>query len=510
VAKFPGNTSIRYTNASPSGQSAGVTANINTNQGSEAIGAGAERLGGAVFDIGMKIQKAQDSAELSTLDRKSKEIWNAASQTIQTTQDPDARKKIYDKAVFDMGALKSKRQVVNDAYKQSLDDFIPRAQVHFNGIDRTMKIYQAKDEILFNGQKALEIGDVKNYQKLAVTGLNTGLLTQAEYDHLVSNAPINSQLAQARIALDTDPNKAIASLEDLKGLSGEQLDQRDKLLHLAYKSQEAASDQFQKDILSKLIKADESTLTPSQRSEFVLELRKSISAPGNPLTGEQARVVTNYVQEWEDGKFKKGDMFAISDFENRASRIWMGNEDPDQYDKDLRDALLKGDLGSGKEGHSEYLRLNKLKIDKVVEYQQKSFGEALDYGKGQLVVKAENEMNLLLQGVLTGKPPTKEERDSAEQRVQLSRELLTQYNREMYEWLRKNPNATDTQIYQEQKSRIVKYRDNLNNLTPKVYEAGLSQAGINQRVKVKSPTGQIGSIPADKLEEAIQQGYTRL
>jgi hypothetical protein len=233
VAKFPGSTSIRYTNASPSGQSTGVTAHIDVRTGQEFIGDAVAHTGNVVYDQGAKIQVAEDAAELSTLDRQAKEIWNAAEQTIQTTTDPDTRKKVYDKAIADMGALKSKRASVNGAYQEILNDYVPRTQARFNDVDRTLRIRQTKDEIIFNGQSALETGDLKAFKKLAATGLNTGVMSQAEYDAMVKDAPMQSTLAQARIKLNTNPEGVIKILEGLQGLSGEQLDRKDQLVTMA-------------------------------------------------------------------------------------------------------------------------------------------------------------------------------------------------------------------------------------------------------------------------------------
>jgi len=233
MAKFP----ITYGTGALTREPSLPRAQIDVRTGEEQIGQAMGELGGALFEIGQKIENAENAMELSTFQRQSDETWNAAYDTILTTPDPEARQEIFIKATQDASALKSKRDKVNNAYQMYLNDTIPRWQASFNTVDRNMRIQSARDQLEINGQAALETGDLQKYYKDLSLGLSTGLITKVEHDAKVKSAPVDSVLAQARIAIGSqDPiqiQMAIDGLNGLKDLSGEQLNYRDSLLQRA-------------------------------------------------------------------------------------------------------------------------------------------------------------------------------------------------------------------------------------------------------------------------------------
>jgi hypothetical protein len=300
MAKFP----IRYTNATPSGQSTGVTANIDVNTGEEAIGVATAGLGNATYDQGAMVQRQQDAMELSTLDRQTKEIWNAASKTMETTTDDDARKAVYDKAVADINKLQGKNFRTNDAFAQMRNDYMPAFEDEFNKLDRTMRIKSAGDEMAFNYQKAVESGDEATARKIAVTGLNTQLIGKAEYDAKIASLPGDIQLARIRKLADSDPTKALAELETLQGLNNDQLDAKDSIQGIAnanlVKNREALKAKQDADMLSIYEASEKGELTYEMVKASSLDSSAKINMWEN-YKQVQAEKVKSGISQLEEG-----------------------------------------------------------------------------------------------------------------------------------------------------------------------------------------------------------------
>lgn len=154
----------------------------------ESIGQGVADLGNAVTEVSYRIQKAEDAMELSTLDRKSKDIWNNAYDQMATTQDKDARNAIYQQAKKDMASLTSKRKPVNDAFKMQLNNDIPQYDVHYAQLDRTLRIADAKSQFELNSDYYAQNGDVAGYVKQVELANENGLLVPSEYKFIKDNA----------------------------------------------------------------------------------------------------------------------------------------------------------------------------------------------------------------------------------------------------------------------------------------------------------------------------------
>lgn len=221
-----GTFDIEYSQRLPSGRS--TAAPITADVGAE--GRAIAQAGGAVFGIGQQIQEAEDAMEFSDLKRKSEEIWNAAYNTMATENDSEIRAKVYQKAVGDMNALQSKSGRVQQQYQIHLNNAIPQYDVYSMDLDRKMRIRSAKDSLELNGQYLLEQGDLLGYEGLLREGLRTGLMGQEEYEYRQKNAPIDTRFSQARVLMDSNPDMAIQILENIPDLTGEQLDQKDKLV----------------------------------------------------------------------------------------------------------------------------------------------------------------------------------------------------------------------------------------------------------------------------------------
>jgi hypothetical protein len=182
MAQFP----IQYNQMTPSGRGVNPRAHLDTSTGGEDISRGLINLGGAIRSVEDNIRNAQDASELSTIDRKIHENWNAEYSTLQTTQDPEARVKLHEKAMQDRQqiALSSKRSNVIKAAKINLDSYEPSWDVHFNGLDREMKITSAKFDYKTNLESAINLENYSAAEKYTGLAIHTGLINpdEAEFD----------------------------------------------------------------------------------------------------------------------------------------------------------------------------------------------------------------------------------------------------------------------------------------------------------------------------------------
>ena len=226
-------------------------------------------IGGALTDFGAsvlgQISQAEDAMELATLRGRGGEIRNAAFDTITTTQDPEIREQIFNKAWQDYNALTTKRpnvQRVFDAEKKT--DFV-NWQADFNTVNNRLRVQNVKYQFRLNYDQLLEQGNLTGALQLLNTAKGTMAITPAEFDFYKSTMESDSVIAQSRILIgNNNPQAAIEMLEGLKGLSGEQLDRRDSLIVMAQQSQFGINKQIEaqrekdRDEITKLIRLGKS------------------------------------------------------------------------------------------------------------------------------------------------------------------------------------------------------------------------------------------------------------
>lgn len=280
------------------------------------------KMGKAIFDIGLKIQKAEDAMELSTLQLDRGKILNATFDTLSTTQDPIARAQVFEKGWQDIGLLQSKRENVNNEFRRQNNQLFPSSQMEFLNLDRNMRIQGARDQLELNGQTALEDGNLSQYYTDLKLGLSTGLITQVEYDFRVKNAPIDTQLAQARVMIgENNPQGAITMLEGLKDLSGEQLDHRDKLLYMARQQAMINTDAIQNEITFGMFENRNLTLAEKATlgEQYINKLKMT-----SGLSASDARVMTNQVEDWMSGKERTHDPILYTNLSRKVTQLKRG------------------------------------------------------------------------------------------------------------------------------------------------------------------------------------------
>jgi len=269
-------------------------------------------IGGTLTDFGARvldqISQAEDAMELATLRGKGGEIRNAAFNTITTTQDSAVREQIFNKAWQDYNAITSKRPNVQRVFDAEKKTAFAGWQADFNTINNRLRVQNVKAQFALNYDQLLEQGNLAGALQLLNTAKGTMAITPAEFDFYKNNMEADSAIAQSRILIgENDPQSAIAMLEGLKGLSGEQLDRRDSLLRIARQTQVAMSDAFGKSILKDMYEADKKPLTPLQRSEMADSMKSKALDPNNGLSIAESRTLISDIEKWEKGEFERND-----------------------------------------------------------------------------------------------------------------------------------------------------------------------------------------------------------
>ncbi len=226
MANFP----IQYAETVPTGEISGVLADPAV---AGAVPRAISEAGRAVTAIGQKIQDAENAMELSTLQRKSDEIWNAAYNTIRTTPDTEQRAKLYEKARQDASAATSKSTEVNNAYQMHLNNIFPRWEINFNNLDRQIRIQRIGDELDINDQYDYEKGAKESFVKRQYTAQSVGAQTPEMTEEKIATFDVTSEFAEIAVGMDADPQVAIGRLSAMKDLTEPQSKRKGNLISRA-------------------------------------------------------------------------------------------------------------------------------------------------------------------------------------------------------------------------------------------------------------------------------------
>jgi len=291
------NFDIEYSQRLPPAVGPNVMGSPNVSTGAEMIGAAIQGFG----DVFARMNQAWEATELSTMKSRYDKLSFDALNLYSTTGDPTARANITAKWSKDVEGLsaQSKSNSVNRQFRMHLNDTLPQWAQSFAEKEIVMRRREIADETQINMATQLERGDKSGYADSVALLLSENMISQAKAEDLLDNFDKDTTLSQARKligggAFDT----AIESLSALEGLSSEQLDLRDKLLRMARESQTDTGDTLQKNILRQLVQADAANLDPISRGKLVADMKLQVTDPKNGLSGEQSRVMLNWLDSW--------------------------------------------------------------------------------------------------------------------------------------------------------------------------------------------------------------------
>ena len=455
-----GTFGIEYTQATPSGRTSGVRANLNLGDSGQEVAEAVAGFGGAMFDEGIRIRTAQDAMALSELNRQSGEMDIALHESLSKMTDEDLQNTLIEEAYAGKEEIaRSANPRVSAAFTRNLNNSYEAWKTQALGVGLQARAKDVTAQMEFQLASAYERGDEFGAHKILETAKATGIMSLSEYSFRSKNVHTDSTLASARVMIDRDPITAIKQLSSLQGLSGDNLDKRNRLLNLVegnLKEQRKIAYEVDKAQLGDAL--NDGTIT--------YEMIRDTSL------GEDAKERYRIKMNTEARRRATGENIATNqsikgDIESEAYKIWQGAIDKNEYDQILEDARY----GNEVDGKLQYVfngfLSDKPLIDDVAYDELKSLGtremkmsqakglsEASYYAKGQLVV-VPDDVNIWQSTIGMGPEDKKQFLD--DRVVQL--ENWAQFNRAMRLWQSEHPDAVEGDYYIESRRKLPFYRN---------------------------------------------------
>jgi hypothetical protein len=321
---FPGQQ-IEYADVSPSGRIPAVGAQMPATGGLEAIG-------GALQQLGEKVDAQESALELSQGQRQIEEKGFALVNS--ATTDPDANEKAWAQYEKDtQGIIGSmKHGNAQRALQIHANEHLPQWQQTFKTRELAVRSANAADQMEFEATALLGRGDVGGAATIYQNARDTKAITQKKYDFLMANIFTNSALEMARIDIGTgNYEQAQKQLEGLKGLNDAQLDQRDRLLADLHKVKDPQVEQDRVSIAEQ-IEAGTATFASIQATTLDQKEKDSswthaqevtrMRAKGETIaTDQDSRIAANeVVLAYKDGLIQRKDALAgISKYQTKIN-----------------------------------------------------------------------------------------------------------------------------------------------------------------------------------------------
>ena len=301
-------------------------ANMNVDTGAGDIGRAVSGFGGAMFEVGQKIQVAQDAMDLSLLNRQGEEMDLAAEQQLTKITDADEQEKFIQahEQKRSAVAIKSNSRVQN-AYQINHNNNTADRQRRFYSVGLQARAKDAEDKGRFAYQSAVDSGNEFEARKINALRLATETIGKEEYDYLESNLPVDMKFASIRKTIDTNPAQAVQELanpEFRKSLSPNQLDAADRLGSIAKKRQEVSSDESNKQ-LTDLMASQKLTINEIQARRNLL--------PANDYESWM-KIALNPAD-------KKGNVIKTAELKSTAMDVWRGTLSRTDAEAKIRESL---------------------------------------------------------------------------------------------------------------------------------------------------------------------------
>ncbi len=261
------------------------------------------RLGSALTDFGSQvlnqISQAEDTMEIAKLRGDLGDRKNALFNVLATTPDQTVREQLYSQAKQESETLTSKRPNVRRAFDAEKKLALVDWQADFNTVNNRLRVQNVQDQYQLNYDRLLEQGDVSGALKLSETAYENLVISQKGHNRNIETAPNESVLRRMDKAAQEAKFELVSTLGgQLKDPSADQLKRKNTILKALEQMQGDAGDAFQKAILKEAIDADAAKIDPLARQDLATDMKKRATTPDNGLTGEQARVLINWIDNW--------------------------------------------------------------------------------------------------------------------------------------------------------------------------------------------------------------------
>lgn len=256
MSTFPG---IKFTTATPSAAIPGVPAQLDVRTGEAQVFAALTDLGDQLTLVGRKFKDIERETEFSEKVREIKSIALAAQQTARNSGDEAGIDAVHKEGFGNINAVKSDDSIVNARLERMKNELLPvftdslqRARNKLQKQNLASKNKNLREEYLASGNKDA-------YVKSLFLDVAANNILKEDALQLEKDFAVNSALARIRIEADTNPELAKKMIGELKDLTGDQLDMKDKLDRLVTRKLKADFDKAERDLTKLNIDGD---LTP--------------------------------------------------------------------------------------------------------------------------------------------------------------------------------------------------------------------------------------------------------
>lgn len=493
MGQFP----IAYTEEKPPAVGPSVRGQqIDVRTGEGQITRGWEQIGGALFDMGMKIRQTDIVIERSEIQRRYEQIMNAGLQTYSLEQDENIRGNIKQKAFADAQALigSAKYPEVNTDFEAYFNNTIEDWNKVFVTKDLAIRDKILTDKMNVEGRYHLENGDLVSYAKLQYKLEALGKITPIMREENIKNFPINSTFERARIIMDTDPQTAIDMLEGLKKykLSGEQLDQKDRLLRIAKQQAAWNTNLIQNEITFGMFENRDKTLAEKAvLGEQYINRLKTTSG----LSAADARVMTNMVEKWMEGKPRTNDIILYSNLYNKVTKLKRGIGRAEEIRKEIVNA---------------YPNLDDQHFEAINEY----FAQKVESWSGDTLDRLEKEAKIhlapslsMLEKFMT-MPVAEQIRnknliDRLQEPAKRDATRLALYNERCRKWSEANPDAPN--LYEVGKGILAQF-ERYTDVQIEEMERRLEEIAI-EKPKIPTPEELRRQNTPEAYQKGVELGY---
>lgn len=351
MANFP----IGYSTATPSGKGQNVPWNINVSTGAEYIAQGVEKLGGAMFEVGQKIQKAQDAMQLSDLNRQRNELTLTTSEELKKITDKDTGDKVIaDYEVKSLALANKANNRVQFAYNENYNNSIIQRRTELQGVALHSRAKDARSQFDFQYADLLSKGKSFEAQKILETALATEIIEQPEYKARAASMPNDMSLSQAWRAVGNGNLQLAQSLtKDLKGLTEPQFKIKEQIDSLVNREMSFLITKFEDNLCGEENKIDQKKdVSPQEVVNATKEMETEIYQSNLPEKDKMR--LHKQLMSWSkgEGEIDYARMNFLNEELDRAYRT--GIVDPTIKDR-INSAKLDNSFGPrGKGGERIY------------------------------------------------------------------------------------------------------------------------------------------------------------
>ena len=204
---------IQYSQATPSGQSGSVRANINVDTGAEAISRGLMQFSDTLMPIAERIYQRKAAADYSEGQRKIEETILSAFNSVSGDEEADA--KLWEKVQEDLGKIQYKRPEVNAKLSERINQLMPDAKDTFDKKHLAIVQKGAKDRFEFELDDRLAKGDITGSTQILKDLYLSNAISKTEYEARLKNIPNDSLLRQMKLNFERGNYEVVLATKEI-------------------------------------------------------------------------------------------------------------------------------------------------------------------------------------------------------------------------------------------------------------------------------------------------------